>query len=217
MANLTGAASAWRVTDIAAPVAEESRCQVVDALDDVAAETGKTVRQVALNWLLQRPGVTSLIIGARNHEQFRQDLGAVGWNLTPAPVERLDAAGATTPPLPRLAPAGLRGAESLAGRLRTGLKPGFETSTGRARIDPPRRGVGASADEKSGLIANSSPNRAREPNHEGFHQLLPRDFFERARTGAPRSAPTEAGGRPPRRPEGGQRWSISCSGPSWSR
>ena len=61
----------------------------------VAKETGKTVPQVALNWLLQRPSVSSVIIGARNEEQLKQNLGAVGWNLTPAQVATLDAASAT--------------------------------------------------------------------------------------------------------------------------
>ncbi len=56
--------------------------RVVDALDAVAAETGRTVPQVALNWLLQRPSVSTVIIGARNEDQLRQNLGAVGWNLT---------------------------------------------------------------------------------------------------------------------------------------
>ncbi|GAB3586982.1 aldo/keto reductase [Hymenobacter daeguensis] len=73
---------------------------IVDVLDQLAAETEKTVPQVALNWLLQRPTVTSLVFGARNEEQLRQNLGAVGWNLTPAQVARLDAASATPPIYP---------------------------------------------------------------------------------------------------------------------
>ncbi len=73
-------------------VAEEYLYAVVDALDKVAAETGKTVPQVALNWLLQRPTVSSVIVGARNEEQLRQNLGAVGWNLTEAQVAALDKA-----------------------------------------------------------------------------------------------------------------------------
>jgi aryl-alcohol dehydrogenase-like predicted oxidoreductase len=68
---------------------------VVDALDAIAAETGKTVPQIALNWLLQRPTVCSVIIGARNEEQLRQNLGALGWNLSPEQIARLDAASAT--------------------------------------------------------------------------------------------------------------------------
>ena len=48
-------------------------------LDELAAETGKTVSQVALNWLLQRPTVASVIFGARNEQQLRENLGAVGW------------------------------------------------------------------------------------------------------------------------------------------
>ncbi|MEO8718387.1 MAG: aldo/keto reductase [Burkholderiales bacterium] len=75
-------------------VAEEYLYRVVDALDAVAKETGKSVAQVALNWLLQRPSVASVIIGARNEEQLRQNLGAAGWKLTPAQVAKLDAASA---------------------------------------------------------------------------------------------------------------------------
>ncbi|SEM73230.1 Predicted oxidoreductase [Stigmatella aurantiaca] len=81
-------------------VPDEYLYQVVDALDAVAAETGKTVPQVALNWLLQRPTVANVIIGARNEEQLRQNLGAVGWNLTAAQVAKLDAASATVPAYP---------------------------------------------------------------------------------------------------------------------
>jgi aryl-alcohol dehydrogenase-like predicted oxidoreductase len=82
-------------TDIGPQVADEYLYQVVDALDEVAKETGKTVPQVALNWLLQRPTVATVIVGARNEEQLRQNLGAVGWNLTAEQVARLDAASAT--------------------------------------------------------------------------------------------------------------------------
>jgi aryl-alcohol dehydrogenase-like predicted oxidoreductase len=73
---------------------------VIDALDALAAETGKTVPQIALNWLLQRPTVSTVIIGARNEEQLRQNLGAVGWNLTKDQVARLDAASAVMPIYP---------------------------------------------------------------------------------------------------------------------
>ena len=82
------------------PVPEEHLYRVVDALDAVAADTGKTVPQVALNWLLQRPTVSSVIIGARNEAQLVQNLGAVGWNLTPEQVAQLDAASAVTKPYP---------------------------------------------------------------------------------------------------------------------
>lgn len=74
--------------------------RVVDALDEVARETGKTVPQVALNWVLQRPTVSSVIVGARNEDQLRQNLGAVGWNLTPDQVARLDAASDRPKPYP---------------------------------------------------------------------------------------------------------------------
>ena len=82
------------VIDLGPKVADDYVYQVVDALDVVALETGKTVPQVALNWLLQRPTVATVIIGARNEEQLRQNLGAVGWNLTPEQVAKLDAASA---------------------------------------------------------------------------------------------------------------------------
>lgn len=82
------------VRDRGPQVDDEYLYRVVDALDLVAAETGRTVPQVALNWLLQRPTVSTLVIGARNEEQLRQNLGAVGWNLTPEQVARLDAASA---------------------------------------------------------------------------------------------------------------------------
>ena len=75
-------------------VEDEYLYKVVDALDEVAGETGKSVPQIALNWLLQRPSVANVIIGARNEEQLRQNLGAVGWNLTTEQVARLDAASA---------------------------------------------------------------------------------------------------------------------------
>ena len=81
-----------KTADMGPQVADEYLFRVVDALDQVAEETGKTVPQIALNWLLQRPTVSSVIIGARNEEQLRQNLGAVGWNLTPEQVARLDAA-----------------------------------------------------------------------------------------------------------------------------
>jgi aryl-alcohol dehydrogenase-like predicted oxidoreductase len=81
-------------------VPEEYLYKVVDALDEVAKETGKTVPQIALNWLLQRPTVANVIIGARNEEQLRQNLGAIGWNLTPEQVAKLDAASATPPVYP---------------------------------------------------------------------------------------------------------------------
>src|SRR3954467_12981006 len=81
-------------------VEEEFLFRVVDALDEVAKETGKTVPQIALNWLLQRPTVSSVIIGARNEEQLAQNLGAVGWNLDAAQVAKLDRASAKTTAYP---------------------------------------------------------------------------------------------------------------------
>ena len=75
-------------------VAQEYLYQVVDCLDALAKETGKTIAQIALNWLLQRPSVATLIIGARNEEQLRQNIGATGWKLSSAQIAKLDAASA---------------------------------------------------------------------------------------------------------------------------
>jgi aryl-alcohol dehydrogenase-like predicted oxidoreductase len=79
---------------------DEYLYKVVDALDLVAAETGKSVPQVALNWLLQRPTVSSVIIGARNEEQLRQNLAAEGWNLSAEQVAHLDRASELNPIYP---------------------------------------------------------------------------------------------------------------------
>ena len=86
--------------DFAPPVDEERLYRVIDAMDEVAEETGKTIPQIALNWLLQRPTVSTVLIGARNEEQLRQNLGAVGWNLSSEQIAKLDAASAVTPPYP---------------------------------------------------------------------------------------------------------------------
>lgn len=89
-----------RNMDAAPPVDDERVFRVVEAIDAVAAETGKTVAQIALNWLLQRPSVATVIIGARNEQQLRQNIAATGWNLTAAQVAKLDAASAVTPIYP---------------------------------------------------------------------------------------------------------------------
>jgi aryl-alcohol dehydrogenase-like predicted oxidoreductase len=75
-------------------VPDEYLFRVVDALEVIARETGKTIPQVALNWVLRRPTVSTIIFGARNEQQFRENLGAVGWSLTPDQVARLDDASA---------------------------------------------------------------------------------------------------------------------------
>jgi aryl-alcohol dehydrogenase-like predicted oxidoreductase len=83
------------VVEAGPQVPDEHLYRVVDALDAVAKETGKTVPQIALNWLMQRPSVATVIIGARNEPQLRDNLGAVGWNLTTEQVALLDRASAT--------------------------------------------------------------------------------------------------------------------------
>ena len=82
------------------PVDDEKLFDIVDVLDEIAGETGKTVPQIAINWLIGRPTVSSVIIGARNEEQLRQNLGSVGWNLTAEQIKRLDAVSVVTPPYP---------------------------------------------------------------------------------------------------------------------
>jgi aryl-alcohol dehydrogenase-like predicted oxidoreductase len=89
-----------KTADYGPQVDPELLYRTVDALDQVAKETGKTVPQIALNWLLRRPTVSSVIIGARNEEQLRQNLGAEGWALTADQVARLDAASETRPIYP---------------------------------------------------------------------------------------------------------------------
>jgi aryl-alcohol dehydrogenase-like predicted oxidoreductase len=89
-----------QLNDIGPPVDDEYFYRVVDALDAAAAETGKSIPQIALNWLLQRPTVSTVIIGARNEEQLRDNLGAIGWVLTQDQIAKLDAASAVTPAYP---------------------------------------------------------------------------------------------------------------------
>ncbi|MEQ1407672.1 aldo/keto reductase [Neorhizobium sp. Rsf11] len=101
------------------PVDDELLYRVVDALEEVAVETEKTVPQVAINWLVGRQTVSSVIIGARTEEQLRQNLGAVGWSLTKEQVEKLDAASAVTAPYPHFP---------------------YRRQEGFARLDPPMAG-----------------------------------------------------------------------------
>ncbi|MFF4452084.1 aldo/keto reductase [Streptomyces goshikiensis] len=107
--------------DYGPPVEEEHLYRVVDALDEIAGETGKAIPQIALRWLLQRPTVSSVIIGARDEEQLRQNLGAVGWSLTPEQMATLDAASRRTAPYPYFP---------------------YERQEGFARLNPPVVGAG---------------------------------------------------------------------------
>ncbi|WP_406345901.1 aldo/keto reductase [Streptomyces sp. NBC_00648] len=111
-----------RTADYGPPVEDELLYRVVDTLDELAEETGRTIPQIALNWLLRRPTVSSVIIGARNEEQLRQNLGALGWALTADQVARLDAASTRTAPYPYYP---------------------YERQEGFARLNPPMAGRGA--------------------------------------------------------------------------
>ncbi|MEV6550540.1 aldo/keto reductase [Streptomyces sp. NPDC051597] len=108
-----------RTADYGPPVEDELLYRVVDTLDELAGETGRTIPQIALNWLLRRPTVSSVIIGARDEEQLRQNLGALGWTLTDEQVARLDAASARTAPYPYFP---------------------YERQEGFARLNPPLTG-----------------------------------------------------------------------------
>ena len=89
-----------KTADMGPQVSDDHLYKVVDALDEVAKECGKSVPQVALNWLLQRPTISTVIIGARNEEQLRQNLAAEGWNLTAEQIGKLDSASEVTPIYP---------------------------------------------------------------------------------------------------------------------
>jgi aryl-alcohol dehydrogenase-like predicted oxidoreductase len=89
-----------KTADYGPQVTDDRLFAVVDALDQVAKETEKSVTQVALNWLLQRPTISTIIFGARNEEQLRQNLGAAGWSLSKAQVAVLDKASEQKPIYP---------------------------------------------------------------------------------------------------------------------
>lgn len=89
-----------KTSEFGPPVPVEYLYKVVDVIEGVAKETGKSVPQIAINWLLGRPTVSSVIVGARNEEQLRQNLGATGWKLTPEQVAKLDSASEFVPAYP---------------------------------------------------------------------------------------------------------------------
>lgn len=89
-----------KTADAGPPVDDELLYAVVDTLIDIAHEVGHTVPQVALNWLLRRPTVSSVIVGARDATQLRDNLGAVGWQLTAEQVERLERVSHREAPYP---------------------------------------------------------------------------------------------------------------------
>ncbi|HEX2906172.1 MAG TPA: aldo/keto reductase, partial [Phototrophicaceae bacterium] len=94
IADKLGWSEGWKVYN------NEHTWTVIDALFAVAEETGHTPAQVALNWVLRRPGVTAPIIGARSMEQLEDNLGAVGWELSAEQMERLNQASGKPLPYP---------------------------------------------------------------------------------------------------------------------
>jgi aryl-alcohol dehydrogenase-like predicted oxidoreductase len=86
-------------TQVARPLTEQNT-KVVEVVVEIANETGHSASQVALNWLLQRPGVTAPIIGARNMAQLEDNLGAEGWQLEGAHMDSLIRGSRTALPYP---------------------------------------------------------------------------------------------------------------------
>ncbi|MEZ4486651.1 MAG: aldo/keto reductase [Cyanobacteriota/Melainabacteria group bacterium] len=89
-----------KTADFGPPVDNQYLYKVVDVLDEIAGETGKSVPQIALNWLLSRPTVANIVIGARNESQLKDNLGAVGWSLSSEQIKRLDEVSEQTPIYP---------------------------------------------------------------------------------------------------------------------
>jgi aryl-alcohol dehydrogenase-like predicted oxidoreductase len=81
-------------------VQDEFLYTVIETLDQIALETGKTIPQIAINWLLQKRTVTNVVIGARNEAQLVENLGSIGWALTAEQVARIDVVSAQRPPYP---------------------------------------------------------------------------------------------------------------------
>jgi aryl-alcohol dehydrogenase-like predicted oxidoreductase len=98
--SLPSSSRLHETAQFAPPVDDERLYRVVDSLLELAEETGRSVPQVAINWLLQRPTVSSVLIGARDETQLRENLGAAGWSLSPGQIARLDQTSAVTPPYP---------------------------------------------------------------------------------------------------------------------
>jgi aryl-alcohol dehydrogenase-like predicted oxidoreductase len=86
--------------DFLAGARSDKLYETIDVLDEIAAQTGRTVSQVALRWVLQRPSVVSIVVGARNEAQLKENLGAVGWALDAGQMAKLDAASEVRPIYP---------------------------------------------------------------------------------------------------------------------
>jgi aryl-alcohol dehydrogenase-like predicted oxidoreductase len=74
--------------------------RIVDVLASIGQARGVSAAQVALNWVVSRPGVCSVILGARNDAQLRDNLAAVSWRLSADEIARLDAVSALPEPYP---------------------------------------------------------------------------------------------------------------------
>jgi len=83
-AEKQGWSESWRA------YANEHTWSILDTLQEISAETGNSPAQIALNWLLQMPGVTAPIIGARNLKHLKDNLGSTGWSLTAEQMTKLN-------------------------------------------------------------------------------------------------------------------------------
>ncbi len=94
--------SETRLNQLDAPgtVDLERLYRIVDVLLDIGGQRGVSAAQVALNWVMNKPGVDTVVIGARNEEQLRDNLAAAGWRLTVEEMARLDEVSALPEPYP---------------------------------------------------------------------------------------------------------------------
>jgi aryl-alcohol dehydrogenase-like predicted oxidoreductase len=82
------------------PVVDEYLYRVTDVLEEISGETGRTIAQVAINWLLDKPTVSNVVIGARNEKQLIENLESTGWRLTDEQKDKLNQASYQTPLYP---------------------------------------------------------------------------------------------------------------------
>lgn len=74
--------------------------RVIDNLIEIGKDCGKTPAQIALNWILQQPGITASILGVRTLEQLKENLGCIGWQLSGEEMNKLKKASDVPLPYP---------------------------------------------------------------------------------------------------------------------
>jgi aryl-alcohol dehydrogenase-like predicted oxidoreductase len=86
--------------DASGTIDQERLYRIVDAMAGIAAQRGVSISQAALNWVMRKPGVDTVVVGARNEAQLRDNLAAANWTLSNAEVESLDEVSALPLPYP---------------------------------------------------------------------------------------------------------------------